>query len=149
MYHCYFLLLCSHEYDRPGRKRCSRIACFDCWRQTNFRGHLGRIFKHAGVGCEAVRDAAAAVKRLEKGEPRITGVLTDPLKGNYPKVVEAAQRVGASVVLMTHSSLTLYKAQGEEIPAYLQSDLVGRAREDNMIDSMLSDLVPGAKELIE
>lgn len=105
------------------------------------RGQLGRVFKQAGISCEGVRSTDAALKRLADGEPPITGVLTDPLKGQYPQVMEAARQAGATAVLMTHSSLTLGQAKIEGVPAYMQGSLAGEASVPASIDSMISHFV--------
>jgi hypothetical protein len=104
---------------------------------------LGRAFRPVGISYELAHGAKDALKRLDEGEPPITGVLTDALHGDYPQVIEAAREIGAHAVLMTRSSLTLLRAQQEDIPAYLTGQFAGRTRQGNEpICKLIMDLAP-------
>lgn len=109
-----------------------------------FRGRLGQIFRGADISFEGATNADSALKKLSEGDPPITGVLTDALRGDYRQVIEAARQVGANVVLMTGSSLTLSQVQSEGITAFLQSRLIGDGDsvEPRTIDTMVSALSP-------
>jgi DNA-binding NtrC family response regulator len=104
---------------------------------------LRNAFRPKGIAYESARSAKEALKRLDEGEPPITGVLTNALRGDYAKVLEAAREIGAHAVLMTHSSLTVSRAQQEDIPAYLIGQFAGRTREGNeTIGKLIMDLAP-------
>ena len=107
------------------------------------RQRLRHAFQPLGITYESVTKAEDALKRLDGGEPPVTGVLTDALRGEYPQVLEAAREIGARAVLMTNSSLTLRQAQEEDIPVYLKSQFAGRAgRSNTMVDKLIMDLAP-------
>lgn len=108
------------------------------------RGRLSRLFKEAGISCEGVASADSAVRRLNEGEPPVTGVLTDTLEGTYPRVLEAAGQIGAAAVLVVRGSLALYHARDKGIPAFKQSNLIGASRHEHSIKAMLEKLAPDA-----
>jgi len=107
------------------------------------RQRLRYAFEPRGISYESASSAKEALKKLDDGEPPITGVLTCALQGDYPKVLEAARGIGAQAVLMTRSSMTLQKAHEEATPAYLIGQLAGRTREGNeTIGKLIMDLSP-------
>ena len=107
------------------------------------RQRLRHAFQPKGISYEAARNAKEAIKRLDDGEPPITGVVTCVLQGDYPKVLEAAREIGAQAVLMTRSSMTLQRAHEEDTPTYLIGQLAGRTREGNeTIGKLIMDLSP-------
>jgi len=115
-------------------------------KSTQIGGHqgLGEVLRDEGISYELVPSTGAkpALKRLQGGEPPITGVLTEGLGGEYPLVIEAARRIGANAVLLTRSAVVLQQAREQKIRAYSHNKIVGRLREMEAVHSLISDLVP-------
>ena len=83
---------------------------------------VGKALRGAGVDdFEEVANAEDAIDRLTREDAEtITSVITDGLRGNWRRVVEAAQEAGAAPVVMTRSSFPLEGAAEMGIPVFVK-----------------------------
>jgi len=89
-----------------------------------------RALKDTGVSRETAPNADAAIDRFtqEDGEP-VTSVVTDGLRGNWRRVVEAAMEVGVTPVMMTKSALSRQSAAEMGIPVFAKQRVASSSLE--------------------
>lgn len=95
----------------PDKARILAVDDHEGWRQT-----LGEGLAALGLEHEVVGDTDTAVERLQTGE--FTGVITDGLNGEWPRVVQAAREVGTAPVLITMDESALTTADEGGISAF-------------------------------